>query len=135
MPILEWKDEYSVGVRQIDGEHQNLVEMLNYAYDSIVEGKEQEVLIEIVADMKSYAAEHFSSEEALMKKNGYPYLKEHKIMHDDFIIKAAMTDKALSSGKSADPTEVFRFLADWLKNHIMVTDKKVGKHLNSKGAQ
>lgn len=135
MPILTWKDDYSVGVAQIDGEHQNLIEMINYAYDSIVEGKEQEVLADIVGDMKVYASEHFSTEEGLMRKYGYPESNEHKAVHDDFIIKAAVTDRMLANDQEANPTEVFKFLSEWLKNHIMVTDKKFAAFLNEQGVR
>lgn len=135
MPILTWKDDYSVGVSQIDDEHMKLIRMINKAYDSVTNMKEQEVLLELVEDMKAYAAVHFATEEELMNKHNYPDLKEHKIAHDDFIIKAAMTDKLLSSDRESDPIEVFKFLADWLKNHIMATDKKLAAFLIEQGVR
>lgn len=135
MPVLKWKDEYSVGVVQIDGEHQNLLEMINYAYDSVVEGREKDVLVDIVADMKAYAAEHFTSEEGLMRQYNYPKRKEHKALHDDFIIKAATTDKKISMGQDANPTEIFKFLADWLRDHILGVDKEFASYLHERGVK
>ncbi len=70
-----------------------------------------------------------------MRDFGYPETNLHKAAHDDFIIKAAVTDKALSTNERADHSDVFRFLADWLNAHIMGTDRKLGAFLNGKGVR
>lgn len=41
--------------------------------------------------------------------------------------------KELLNGKNTLPMEVFNFLKDWLTEHILISDKKYSKYLNSKG--
>lgn len=135
MPIIKWKEEYSVGVRIIDKEHKQLISMINRAYDSVENMEEEKVLIELVEDMRKYAMTHFATEEKLMALYKYPHKDEHKQHHNDFMIKAASSDNMLSSGDSINPIKVFKYLSDWLRHHIFDTDKKFGTFLNEHGVK
>nr|WP_286181752.1 bacteriohemerythrin [Desulfovibrio sp. Huiquan2017] len=131
---MHWKKSLAVGFEQIDEEHKKLIAIINKAYDSAVDLRELEVLSEIVRDMRSYGAIHFSTEERLMRLHGYPGIKAHRALHDDFIVAAALADKLLSEGGTADPLGLFRFLADWLNHHILVEDKRLADYIIEKGA-
>lgn len=133
MPILKWKDEFSVGVEIMDSEHRKLIAMINKAYDSVENMEEAEILGGLVEEMRQYAMSHFAAEEKLMSEYDYPYTAEHHKEHNEFMITAATTDNVLNSGKEVEPIRVFKFLADWLRGHILGTDRKLGKFLNSKG--
>ena len=133
MPILEWNDGYSVGVKIIDDEHKQLLAMINKAYDSIKDMEEEKVLGELVKEMCDYAQSHFATEERLMKEHGYPAAEGHKKMHDEFTLRSETLDKFISSGDHVEPLKVFKFLADWLRDHILKTDKVFGEFLNEKG--
>ncbi|ACS78128.1 bacteriohemerythrin [Maridesulfovibrio salexigens] len=135
MPILEWNDDYSVGVSIIDTEHKQLVGMINKAYDSVKNMEEEKVLKILVKDMCDYAVSHFSTEERFMEKYGYPAHEEHEKMHHDFTVKAEALDLLIKSGNPVEPVKVFKYLADWLRNHILKTDKDLGRFLNEKGVE
>ncbi|NDV26147.1 bacteriohemerythrin [Desulfovibrio sp. JC010] len=135
MPILEWDDSYSVGVELIDSEHKQLIGMINKAYDSIKNMEEEKVLVELVKDMNAYAAAHFGTEEKLMKEHGYPASEGHLKMHDEFAIKAKTLHNFVRSENEIEPVKVFKFLADWLRDHILKTDKDFGKFLNEQGVR
>ncbi len=135
MPLLPWTDEYSVGVDQIDTEHMKLIDMINKAYDTAENGNDEVVLSQLVADMLDYATVHFSTEAALMKEYGYPESADHMQEHGDFTAKIVTAGGDPSQDWSKDPVRVFRFLGNWLTNHILKTDKELGKFLNEKGVQ
>ncbi|OEU66219.1 MAG: hemerythrin [Desulfovibrio sp. S3730MH75] len=136
MPILTWKDDYSVGVKKIDEEHKMLIEMINKAYDSVETMREEKILVELIEEMRSYAMTHFATEEMYMKHYNYPLSDTHRMQHNEFLIKVASTDNLLFSDNSkVDPLKIFRFLADWLRNHILKTDKKFGAFLIEKGQE
>ncbi len=136
MSILKWKNEYSVGVEIIDSEHRQLIEMINKAFDSVENMEEDEVLSELVEEMRRYAMTHFATEEKLMREYGYPEAEEHKKQHNDFMITAASSDNMLSNDNiELEPIKIFKFLADWLRKHILGTDKKLGAFLNEKGVK
>lgn len=134
MSILTWKEEYSVGVRIIDNEHKQLIAMINKAYDSVENMEEEKVVVELVEEMRKYAMTHFATEEKLMALHGYPQAEEQKKEHNEFMITAASSDNLLGNGSNnVEPTKIFKYLTDWLRNHILGTDKKLGNFLNGKG--
>ncbi len=50
------------------------------------------------------------------------------------MITAASSDNLLGNGSDkVEPAKIFKYLADWLRGHMLGTDKKLGKFLNEKG--
>ncbi|WP_319777538.1 bacteriohemerythrin [Maridesulfovibrio sp.] len=133
MSILKWDERYSVGVNIIDKEHRQLIDMINKAYDSVKDMEEDKVLRELVKDMFDYAISHFSTEEKLMEKYGFPAAEEHNKMHHVFSMKAETLGLLVKNETQVEPVKVFKFLADWLRDHILKTDKVLGKFLNEQG--
>lgn len=134
MPLLSWEDSYSVGVAQIDKEHRQLIDMINKAYDSAEDGNDEKALKELVSGMRDFAFTHFATETELMKRHGYPDAENHLKMHKDFTVRATISSSMPASKDwTLDAIKIFQFLADWLNNHILETDKQLGKFLNEKG--
>ncbi|MBU1248984.1 MAG: hemerythrin family protein [Proteobacteria bacterium] len=135
MPLFKWHEDYSVGVKKIDDEHKRLVEMLNTAFFAIQDMREQEALPELVDDMRAYAMHHFATEEMFMKHYHYPEAEAHIMKHNDFMVYVATADNALTTVRNLtlDPAKVFKYIADWLREHIMETDKELGRFLVEKG--
>lgn len=133
MSMLEWNDELSVFVGEIDDQHKKCVEMVNELYDSMRQESSAETLLKIVDDMKNYTEFHFTTEEKFMDQYEFSGLQEHKQEHKEFIEKVVQVEQDCSSGKSSLDMEVLNFLSNWLVTHINDTDKKMGEFLASKG--
>ena len=130
---IQWKNEYSVGIQQIDNDHKKLISLLNQfsiAYDyAMSESFEKEALNELV----SYTKYHFEREEQLLLENNYPDFEAHKAQH---MLMIAQVEQfvLLYNEKGHDALdEISSFLTDWLINHINGTDKKYSKHLHNQG--
>lgn len=134
MPILPWNDEYSLGVEAMDDHHRQLFEMINQAYDSADRMSDHEVLSRLVDGMNEFAQVHFELEEGLMEEHGYPKLDEHRRQHQDFRMRAMIT-KTMQPGEDweLNAVKIFRYLADWLNDHILETDTELARFLNEKG--
>ena len=135
MPLLSWKDEYSVNIREIDDQHKRLVDLINELHEAMVQQKAKEVLGGVLSKLVNYAASHFAAEEKLMEGNGYPEFAEHKSKHVAMTAKVLALQKDWQAGKAALGIEVSQFLRDWLDKHILGTDKKYTPFLNSKGVK
>lgn len=133
MSLLQWSDRLSVNIKEIDGQHQKLVDMVNRLHDAMKAGKADGILMQIVGEMKNYAAEHFGTEELHMQAHGYPDYAPHKNEHDKFVAKVVQVEGDLKSGKCAMSMEILDFLSNWLVNHIKGTDKKYSPFLNAAG--
>ncbi len=84
---VEWKDEYSVGVKSIDDDHKKLLNLINNFQTAVRyrTGKafEKESLDEVIA----YTKYHFDREEKMMQEAGYPDIEAHKEIHRAMIAK------------------------------------------------
>lgn len=135
MSFMDWKDAFSVGVASVDVQHKKLVELINRLYDAMRAGQGSAVVSGIVKELSDYTVEHFTYEEGLMQKAGYPGLAAHKVEHKNFVDKVGDFEKGLSNGKIFVTIEVMTFLGDWLRNHIMGIDKQYSAFLNDAGIQ
>lgn len=135
MPMLEWNDDLSVMVAEVDEQHKKCVDMVNELYDSMRSSSSDETLLKIVDDMRNYTEFHFTTEEKLMEQYGFNGLQEHKQEHEEFIAKVGQVEGDCQSGKGSLDMEVLNFLSNWLVTHINDTDKKMGEFLASKGVR
>ena len=99
MAFFDWKEEFSVNIREIDIQHQKLVAMLNSLYESLKKGEGLEALGSTLSELVSYTKTHFATEERLMKTNAYPGYLSHKEKHEK------MTNRVLEYTKKYDVHE------------------------------
>lgn len=132
MSIVQWDETLSVGVREIDAQHQGLLCLINELHESMKEGKSREKLGQVVARLKDYARAHFSTEEKYLRQTAFPGFEEHRVQHDKFIEKILDFELEMAEGHTS-PLEVARFLMDWYVRHVKGTDRKYAGHLQSHG--
>lgn len=133
MAYFDWKEEYSVNIREIDMQHQKLVEMLNNLYEALKKGEGIDALGSTLSELISYTKTHFAAEERLMKTHGYPDYLPHKEKHGRMTDKVIEYVKKYEAGEIRSPIEISSFLKDWLKKHILQTDMGYSAFLNGKG--
>lgn len=133
MPLFQWNDSFSVGVKEADEQHKMLIATLNELHEAMMNREAKEVLGGILKGMADYVGVHFSFEEDLMKKHGFPGLAEHKKTHQAFVEKVGEFMEKFEKGSLMLSMEVMNFLKDWLKDHIKGTDQKYSEFFKQKG--
>ncbi len=129
--FFHWSDEMSVGVREIDAQHRRLISLTNFLVAAMLTGKRREPRRAAVAAVLSYAAVHFSTEEAYMRAFGYDDYEEHRLQHSEFTRRAQeLRDRADRDGLSL---ETIDFLGEWLRHHIQFSDKGYESLFRSRG--
>lgn len=131
MILLEWNTNLAVHIPEIDEQHKKLIALLNRSYVAVKQNEDQEAE-KIIAELLDYAIFHFTAEEKLMKENHYIHYENHKQQHLEFLEELG---KIHEKRRQKNPTaliDLFRFLNDWLVNHIIGMDQKVGYFLNSR---
>ena len=133
MAYIDWSEEFSVNVREIDAHHKKLVEKINLLHQSLLDNKGPEAQKIIVAGMVDYAEFHFAAEEKLMLRHNYPgYRSTRPSMAASR--KWLLICKSVSTNSGFVLTlEILSFLKSWLQEHILVTDKKYSQHFNLNG--
>ncbi|MGL1863888.1 MAG: bacteriohemerythrin [Pseudodesulfovibrio sp.] len=133
MPLLLWDHNYSVGIERIDDEHKTFFDMINKAYDSQEDKRNSEIANTLVADMRQYAMFHFETEENLMALYDYPDEQKHLNLHYEFTRRIVRTEAMAATGEEPiNLDRTIKFLADWLKEHILVADVQLGQFLKDK---
>jgi len=133
MALITWNDNLSVNVQEIDLQHKKLVGMLNDLHEAMLQGKGSEAMGKIINDMIDYAGVHFQTEEKYFVKFGYLEAGSHKREHADFVNKVNKFNQEFNKDSFTLTFNVLQFLSDWLKNHIMIVDKKYSSFFNEKG--
>jgi len=79
---LEWSEELSMFIPELDAEHQHLIHLVNQLNDAIIgRMKLEEIKHRMQAMVDFSAATHFPHEEALLRESGYPAAEEHAQTH------------------------------------------------------
>ena len=121
--FIEWSNELSVGIEEIDAQHKVLVDLLNQIHEAIQQRRGAEVTNQILERLGEYTRIHFAVEESLMRIMHYPEYERHKVEHDKLIAQLNSFRTKLVSGKTSISFDLAHFLKLWLTKHIMETDK------------
>ena len=133
MLLMEWSEELSVNVKEIDDQHKKLVGMLNELHAAMQAGHGKDVLGGVIGGLADYTAYHFSTEEKYFDEFGYPEAAAHKAQHREFIQKISEFQAGFAKGAVLLSITVMNFLCDWIREHIKESDKKYGPFFNSHG--
>jgi hemerythrin-like metal-binding protein len=106
--------------------------MVNQLHKAMKLKKGNQVMAEILKELAEYTVYHFGHEEELFQKYGYAETAQHIKIHKDLVEKVVEFQKQFEEGQASVTIDLMEFLSDWLKNHIMVTDRAYAPFLKEK---
>lgn len=133
MEKIVWKDEFSVGVRELDLQHQKIIKVINSLIDKPRIFAKSQTTSSALAELTNYVSEHFLLEEKLLEENGYQNLLEHSKRHTAYSKKIAEFCLGSLNKKSEVPSELLNFLTQWWTDHILHEDMKYKSFFEEKG--
>ncbi len=122
--ILKWDDSLATGFEEVDLQHKKLILIIDDVNKSI-QADPAEYAVRMGKDLKrltDYTVYHFSEEEAFMKKHSFPGYEKHHAEHEAFIAEVSRQIKTLSRPDPDAGFLFYRFLGNWLLNHIAKSD-------------
>lgn len=135
MALIEWKENYSVKIKEFDEHHRRLIQLINELHEAMMGGRGKEVLKKIINELVNYTSFHFSAEEKYLRKYQFSSFDKHKKEHDNFVAKVVEFQKNYTAGKVLLTMDINSFLKDWLLNHILKSDKEYSTFLNEHGVK
>lgn len=135
MPLLKWKEKHSVGIAEIDAQHQRMFAIMNELNDAMALEKAKDVLEGILDRLVNYTATHFVTEERLMSEYGFAGLVSHKTGHEQLTDRVRAFQADFRQGRVAMSIDVMYFLIEWLDQHILGTDMEYRDFLTSRGVR
>jgi hemerythrin len=89
-----------------------------------------------LAFLADYTVKHFSEEEELQKKYGYPEYEGHHKMHEDFkqTVRNFAAELDTKGPSSALIEQLKKEVGGWLVTHVKVVDLKMAAVIRANGA-
>lgn len=127
--MINWSEDYLIGVKSIDEQHKQLFEIANRIYNllknRLITDKYDDI-IEIIDELKNYTIYHFQAEEDYMESIQYKRFLSQKIAHNDFLEKIETIDlKKIDVNQNEYLINILDFVCDWLVLHIIQEDKLI----------
>jgi hemerythrin len=127
--LLEWSDDFRLGIPGVDQEHRTFFSLLEIIQSSLF-ADDVNASREALADLRRYAEEHFAHEEEFLEAVGYPDLTRHRVEHAEF-----MRDVSVLEATPGVPTAVaIRMARAWIGQHILGTDRRYSRWLDETDA-
>ena len=125
---IVWNDNFVVGIKQIDDQHKELLNITNELFDACTTGNDEAAVsfINTIRMMVNHTKEIFTHEEDLFELTAYTEKAAHKAQHREFMKNIVEHQKKFQSGVRYAPNSLARFLAEWISSHIAIDDKKFG---------
>lgn len=130
--LMPWTSKFELTIPEIDTHHKELVRLVNKLHKAMRMQKGAEEVKNILANLAEYTVFHFGFEEDLFQKHSYPEYDAHKKIHEDLVAQVVSFQDDLKNGKTTVTLDLMTFLKDWLKNHILKTDKAYVPFLKEK---
>ena len=130
--LMPWGHRLELGIPDVDTQHRELVSMINELHRAMKQKKGSHEAGKILTRLAEYTVYHFGFEENLFETHGYPETHAHKKIHKDLVAKVTAFNEEFTQGRAAISMDLMKFLTDWLKKHIMETDKAYAPFLKEK---
>jgi len=127
----EWSDDYLIGISEVDEQHKTFFAASQRLCEEILNSRGEDAVEEALAFLKTYANQHFASEEAFMAKHNYPALGAHKQLHAAFMEQLEMLNDEFETdhvGSQDLADRIEDMTTCWLVDHIIDEDTQYAKH-------
>lgn len=130
---LKWSTAMSTGVRQIDLQHQELIEIINALEAAHAAGEVERAVAEILPRLAAYVMFHFGTEEAMMASLDHDggHVAAHMNEHREFAGRVKQLAERPLAGDELPG--LVTYLNGWLVGHIMRTDRELGSLVSRLG--
>ena len=122
---LEWTDELSVCIPEIDAEHQHFIQLINELNEAIIARIDLTEIKKLMQAILDDAVAHFAHEEALFKEWGYPAAEEHANKHAQILLAMReIMGRFEHDGVEYEWVDAGLQVKDTLIEHLLTEDMK-----------
>ena len=127
-PILEWTEEYRIGIRALDYEHQDLFAHINALLEDIARHDDKAEIEICLGKIHKRLQAHFALEEQFMKEKKYPRYAEHKREHDKFLDDFVDAMTQFENDPGAPRSDMLEIeVKRWFTSHVLNSDKAMSQ--------
>jgi hemerythrin len=123
----------AVGIRAMDDQHGILIDTLNELRQQLERGSGNAKLCQQMARLVEFADMHFSCEENLLRRHGFPGLEAHCEAHQNLLDQIRHAVGAADRTSEAEFLRVLTYLRGQYRDHVETLDRQYGEWLNAHG--
>ena len=125
MTLIDWNDNFRVGVDEVDHEHRELIEEINALHASMRKGADYDAVILALGEIYAQIAAHFALEEKMMRQSRYPAFLEHKQDHETLLDDLRDIMDEVEDDGTFDERSLARDLERWFSDHFRTHDARL----------
>jgi hemerythrin len=131
MTLIEWKDEFNLGIEEVDSEHRVLVELINALHEAMLAGAGRSDVVEGISQIYAIVSGHFEREEAFMRETRYLAYAEHKEDHEVLLDDLREILEQVRSGGGYAEDRLSADLQYWFSDHFRTHDARLHQRAES----
>ena len=125
MTLIKWRDEFSVGIEEVDHEHREMIELINGLHDVMQVGADQVQVVDLLGEIYAHIASHFALEEKMMRDTHYPDYEVHKEDHETLLDDLRDIMDEVEDDGTFDAMQLSNDLNLWFSDHFAEFDAKL----------
>ncbi len=125
MALLQWKPEYSVGIKSMDDEHRAMMALINDVYRSLGGESSEAEVDEGLGQIFNTISMHFALEERLMRDNDYAEFEAHKHDHENLLDQIRDLMDSYFDDPVIGAKRLEEQLSEWFAGHFSSFDARL----------
>ena len=123
---MQWKDEYAIGIPELDNQHKTLIEFLTDFELAFAGNAHWNTVHPLIVRTRAFVKFHFAVEESLIQIVGYPAFFAHQAEHQHVLQQLEALEQRILRKEMKD--EVLPQISAWLFQHIIDSDKPFARY-------
>jgi hemerythrin len=125
MGLLEWRDEFCIGIPEVDHEHRELIALINALHRRLTAPGDPSGVGEFLGELHGQIAAHFALEEKVMRNRRYAELESHKADHERLLDEIRDIMDGYELHRRYDPGALGTALDAWFTEHFRTHDARL----------
>ena len=126
MALVEWKEEFKVGIASVDHEHRQLIGLINDLHGSLAGRPTKDAVASVLGNIHAKIGAHFALEERVMRERRYDQYDDHKADHERLLDEIRdIMDRFEADAYFNYETALAVELRDWFAVHFRTKDARL----------
>lgn len=129
MTLINWKDEFSIGIESVDKEHRDMIELINELDGAMQDDADCATVARALGEIYARISAHFALEEKVMRDTAYSGFAAHKADHELLLDELLETIDSVEDAGRYDRNALSGSLNQWFSDHFRTHDAELHRHI------
>lgn len=130
MVLVDWRDDFKIGIDSVDYEHRQMIELINAVHEKLSHDAPKNEVLDFLGEVFTRISAHFALEEKIMRSWKYDQYDDHKADHERLLDEIRDIMDGYEAGTiAAAEAELSARLNAWFTDHFKTKDSRLHRHL------